>query len=217
MNALRSAGLMVVAGLVLGATAFFWPPTKPVPDIQGAVLPSPKPLPDFLLIDHTGQPVSADVFAGQWHLVSYGFTHCPDVCPTLLSDLAQFNKSLQREKRFKDLQVWFYTVDPLRDNTAALANYVPWFDKSFVGIRAPDREAARRFERSLGIQASVSGSPENDYQISHGFRLFLLDDEGRLRAALEPTRTREGQQFFESPVLLKDYLALRDWVAGLPE
>ncbi len=197
------------------AAGLYWLAPQPaaVPPIQGAVLPTPKPLPDFTLQNHRGDKVTASSFADGWHLVSYGFTHCPDVCPTLLADLDRFQSLLDESGHFKDLTIWFYSIDPARDSVEALANYVPWFDARFIGLRADDALQARRFEQALGMTATISGTlGEEDYQVAHGFRLYLLDGQGQLRAALAPTRNRAGQQFYEPQVLLEDYLALRRWV-----
>ena len=204
---LGSLALALVAALYVLA-----PQQAAVPSIQGAVLPSPKTLPTFQLRNHRGDAVTADSFRKGWHLVSYGFTHCPDVCPTLLADLDRFQSLLDETGRFTDLTIWFYSVDPARDSVVALANYVPWFDPRFVGLRAEDAEQAQRFEQGLGIHATITGTlGEADYEVAHGFRLYLLDAEGQLRAALAPTRNRAGQQYYEPPVLLEDYLALRRW------
>ncbi|MBB3048643.1 protein SCO1/2 [Litorivivens lipolytica] len=197
----------------ISAALLLWPSQPVVPNIQGAVLPQPKLLKNIALINHHGEGLKESDFTGRWHLVSYGFTHCPDICPTLLSDLKRFQTLLESEPAYRDIQVWFYTVDPQRDSVAALKNYVPWFDPRFIGVRARDPDAAKGFEESLGINASVSGVPgDEDYQVNHGFLLFLIDEQAQLRAALSPTRTRQGQQFFEPEQVLKDYLALRAWV-----
>ena len=166
----------------------------------------------FELINTNGQTVTDKDIITEPSLVYFGYTYCPDVCPTLLADLDRFQSLLDETGRFTDLTIWFYSVDPARDSVVALANYVPWFDPRFVGLRAEDAEQAQRFEQGLGIHATITGTlGEADYEVAHGFRLYLLDAEGQLRAALAPTRNRAGQQYYEPPVLLEDYLALRRW------
>lgn len=216
MNAARNSLLISGAVLLLSfaaALSILGSPQEVAPPIQGAVLPTPKRLAEFQLRDHSGGLVDRSSFQQQWHLVSYGFTYCPDVCPTLLADLSRFQSLLDEQGEFSDLKIWFYSIDPARDSVEALANYVPWFDSDFVGLRADDAKQAQSFERSLGIRATITGTVGNeDYQVAHGFRLYLIDESGRLRAALAPTRMRDGREFYEPEVLLKDYLALRDWV-----
>ena len=121
---------------------------------------------------------------------------------------------MDKQHRFQNLQVLFYTIDPGRDSAEQLANYVPWFDKRFVGLRADSAIQAERFEQSLGMQSFISPEEGGAYQVAHGFRLYLLDDQGRLRASLAPSSDRDGRKYFEPQKLLHDYLALRRWIAG---
>lgn len=209
--ALLLASVCLVFLLVL-ALVLLWPRGAPPPAIQGAVLPQPRPLPNFELMDHRGQRVQKADLNGQWHLVSYGYTHCPDICPTTLGELAAFRRLLNEAERFNDVRVLFYTIDPERDAVDRLAAYVPWFHSSFVGLRAPDDAAAQTFEQALGIRASVQPAENpSDYRVSHGLMLYLVDAAGRFRATLAPTRERDGRQHYQPQRLLEDYLALRAW------
>jgi len=193
------------------------------PDVNGAVLAAPLALPSFELRNHRGELVNKADFFGRWQLISYGYTQCPDICPTMLSSLAGFQKLLDKEKQFKDLQVQFYSIDPEHDSIEKLANYVPWFDGRFIGLRADDPAQAAIFERSMGLQsyrmdeaelASVNVAAKlSGPEIAHGFRLYLLDEQARLRASLAPISTRDGSKYYEAEALLKDYLALRQWFA----
>ena len=88
---------------------------------------------DFAMTDHTGQPRKLSDYKGKIVLLFFGFTHCPDVCPTTLSEAAGAMKVLG--ERSKDVQVLFVTVDPERDTQALLAQYVPAFDPRFVALR----------------------------------------------------------------------------------
>lgn len=207
-------GASILLALVVSALVMLWPQGPAPPNIQGAILPTPKPLPEFRLTDHTGQPFTQTELNGDWHLISYGFTHCPDICPTTLFELARFRRQLDTYDRFTDLRILFYTIDPERDTQAQLANYVPWFHDNFVGLRTDNAAQAEVFQSSLGLTAQVNpaDTPE-DYQVAHGMRLYLLDSEGRYRASLEPTRDRDGTQYYEPDRLLQDYLALRRWTA----
>ena len=194
------------------------------PDVNGAVLATPLALPSFELRNHRGELVHKLDFLGRWQLISYGYTQCPDICPTMLSSLAGFLKLLDKEAQFDDLQVQFYSIDPEHDSIEKLANYVPWFDGRFIGLRADDPAQAAIFERSMGLQSYRNGEPElangdvaansNSPEIAHGFRLYLLDDQARLRASLAPISARDGSKYYEAEALLKDYLALRQWFAN---
>ena len=81
------------------------------PQIQGVLLPQPRPIPDFQLLDHSGQSFTQDNLLGQWHLVSYGFTTCPDICPTTLSQLVSVNRELESQGH-SDLRVLFLLRRP---------------------------------------------------------------------------------------------------------
>jgi protein SCO1/2 len=185
-----------------------------VPEIHGAILPTPQLLPEFELRDHRGELVHRADLNGSWQLVSYGYTQCPDICPTMMSSLAQFQKLLDKRQQYGDLQIIFYTIDPQRDSIYQLANYVPWFDRRFVGLRPDSAEQGGIFERSLGMSSVVSGADSenaDNYQVAHGFRLYLLDDQARFRAALAPITERDGSKHYDPAILLKEYLALRHW------
>ncbi|GGX58498.1 SCO family protein [Saccharospirillum salsuginis] len=205
-------GVAALLVLAISALIMLWPQGPAPPNIQGAILPTPKPLSAFRLTDHQGQPFTHTDLNGDWHLISYGFTHCPDICPTTLFELAEFRRQLEEHGRFTDLQVLFYTIDPIRDTRAKLADYVPWFHDTFIGLRANNQTQADAFQTNLGLTAQVSPSDDPaDYDVAHGMRLYLIDSQGRYRASLEPTKDRDGSQYYEPERLLEDYLALRSW------
>ena len=213
------AGVLICSSLM----AIFLLSAKPqqAPDINGAVLATPLALPAFELRDHQDNLIHTADLQGQWQLISYGYTQCPDICPTMLSSLAGFRKLLDQEKQFADLQILFYSIDPQRDSIEKLANYVPWFDARFIGLRADSPAQAAIFEHSLGLQSYTQGELTSAAggdvanaaapQIAHGFRLYLLDDQARLRASLAPISARDGSKYYEAETLLNDYLALRKW------
>lgn len=203
-----------VAALVLLSGFSLWvlTPTIPaLPAIQGAWLMPAQPLPEFELEQHDGPAVTPGTLPDSWHLLSYGFTHCPDICPTTLVEIAQFKRSLKQQSRFTDLNVYFYTVDPERDSLMQLADYLPWFHPDFSGWRAADEQQASTFESALGIHARVTRDSQGSVQVTHGLKLFLLNDEGHLQAVLEPTRALTGRLYFEPDRLLQDYLTIRHW------
>jgi protein SCO1/2 len=203
-----------VLTLMTGIAAWILlPGVPPLPAIQGAWLLPAKPLPHFKLERHNGESVTPDTLTGSWHLISYGFTYCPDICPTTLAELARFKRSLEQQARFTDLEIHFYTVDPDRDSLTQLSEYLPWFHDQFIGWRAGSEQQAERFESALGIHSNVSRDAQGSVQVTHGLKLFVLNSEGRLQAVLEPTLTLTGRLHFEPDRLLQDYLTLRRWVS----
>ena len=188
------------------------------PMIQGILLQQARPLPAFELLAHDDTVFANANLQGRWHLVSYGFTTCPDVCPTTLSQLASFTDALQ-ELGMNDLQVLFYTVDHRRDTTRQMAAYVPYFSADFIGLTHEDNSDNPHlpFEQGLGIVAQLVPlvGPEydpadNEYQVNHGVTLFLLNPRGELQAIFEPHSPMPGQHRFDPDQLLKDYLAVRE-------
>lgn len=202
----------------VAATLFLSRPTPP-PQIQGVLLPEARALAPFALTDHRGDPFSNKDLEGRWHLVSYGFTTCPDVCPATLAELASFRGQLTPEFR-RDLQVLFYSVDHRRDTPAKLASYVAFFDPSFTGLTATDGEEsdAAAFADSLGIMSVLEPAAgttleDGDYQVGHGVTLLLLNPRGKLQAVLEPGRVDAmGFPGFDIATLVRDYTAIRAYL-----
>ena len=134
----------------------------------------------FALRDHNGQPRTLADFQGKAVAIFFGYTHCPDVCPTTLSDLKAAMKLLGPVAAGR-VQVLFVTVDPERDTPEVLRQYVPYFDPAFLGLYGtPDQvaEAAREFKvyYSRHTEAGASG-----YLVDHTAATYVFDPEGRLR------------------------------------
>ncbi|MGH6609587.1 MAG: SCO family protein [Burkholderiaceae bacterium] len=134
---------------------------------------------DFTLTDHTGAKRTLADYRGKVVAVFFGFTQCPDVCPTTLSDMAQVKKQLGKDG--DKLQVLFITVDPERDTQQVLASYVPQFDPSFVGLYgSPEQTAATAKEFKVFYQ-KVAGKTPTSYSVDHTAGTYIIDREGRVR------------------------------------
>ncbi len=190
------------------------------PQIQGVLLPQPRELPNFRLLDHHNHEFTNDDFKGSWHLVSYGFTTCPDICPTTLSQLTSVARRLQ-EQGHSDLRVVFYSVDHRRDTVAQMASYVPFFHPDFIGLTHLDDSDNPHlpFEQGLGIVAQLLPATgpdidpaDNEYEVLHGVTLFLINPQGELQAIFEPQSTKTGPQSFDPDTVLRDYLAIRHYL-----
>ena len=205
--ALANIAIFVVAGLVLLNR-----PQLP-PTIQGVLLPDARELPPFSLLNHANQSFSNKDLLGQWHLVSYGFTTCPDICPTTLAQLAQLDALLKDSGN--NLQVLFYSVDHQRDTVDQLANYMPFFSPKFVGLTHTDGGADQHspFEQGLGIVSQlippVAESDPQPYQVVHGVTLFLLNPKGQLQAILKPGTDKHRNKVFDAATIYKDFLQVR--------
>jgi protein SCO1/2 len=130
------------------------------------------------LTDHNGKPRTLADFRGKVVTIFFGFTHCPDVCPTTLAEMAQVMKDLGPDA--DKLQVLFVTVDPERDTPQVLKQYVPSFNPSFLGLygdTAATASAAKGFKVFYQKQPDKNGG----YSVDHSAGTFILDRQGRLR------------------------------------
>ena len=134
----------------------------------------------FSLTDHSGQPIDQSVFEGHPSAVFFGFTHCPEVCPTTLNDLALAKQDLLGDDTLK---VYFFTLDPVRDTVDVLAEYVPYFGPDFTGITGHEAVIAA-LAKSWGIYAQKSSVSDDDYNIDHTATVFLLDDSGQFAGTI---------------------------------
>jgi protein SCO1/2 len=139
------------------------------------------------LTDHTGKPRRLEDFRGKAVVLFFGFTHCPDICPTTLVDVSNTLKTLgpQAER----VQVLFVTVDPERDTQAALAKYVTAFDPRFLGLRG-DAAATQRAAKEFKIYYEKRKNGDS-YSVDHSGQSYVIDPQGRLRLLLRPDRIAE--------------------------
>ena len=134
---------------------------------------------DFRLTDHTGKARTLADFRGKVVVVFFGFTHCPDVCPTTLSDLRKAAQLLGADA--ERLQVLFVTVDPKRDTPELLAKYVPAFNPAFLGLYG-DADATTKVAKDFKIFYQLQpGSTPESYTVAHTAASLVFDPQGRLR------------------------------------
>jgi protein SCO1/2 len=147
----------------------------------GTWLPQPRRIEAFQLTDVAGQPFTLAALQGHPTLLYFGFTHCPDVCPTTLAALAQ----VQKAAPLTAAQVVFVSIDPERDSAALLKAYIGAFDPHFVGLRGPP-DALAPLLHSLSAIAVRQDLPGGDYTMDHSAILYLLDTRARLVAVFSP-------------------------------
>jgi protein SCO1/2 len=134
---------------------------------------------DFALTDHTGQRRTLADFRGKAVVVFFGYTQCPDVCPTTMTGMAEAMKLLGEDTR--KVQVLFITVDPERDTPQLLAQYVPVFNPSFLGLYADGATIAKTAQAFRVFYQKQPGSSPNTYTVDHSAGSYLYDPQGRLR------------------------------------
>jgi len=141
------------------------------------------------LTDHKGRARRLEDFRGKAVVVFFGFTHCPDICPTTLADMAGVMRELGPDA--ERVQVLFVTVDPERDTQAVLANYVPAFDARFLGLRG-SLEQTRAVAKEFKIYFEKRpGSAPGEYSVDHSAQSYVIDAQGRLRLFVRHERIRE--------------------------
>ena len=135
------------------------------------------------LTDHTGKPRTLADFNGKAVILFFGYTHCPDVCPTTMADLKQTMKMLG--SRADELQVLFVTLDPARDTQEVLAKFVPAFDKRFIGLRGTEEQVAATAANFKVYAKKVESKGNSGYTIDHSAGAYAFDKNGKIRLYLE--------------------------------
>ena len=184
MTSIRARWLFLAAAVFAGAGGFWLAHQleRESPQLaSGTWLPQSKTLPNFQLTDTTGRPFTQRDLRGAPTLVFFGFTHCPDVCPTTLVKLAQ----VHRRAAIAGLRVLFISVDPQRDTPPLLGQYVRAFDPQFRGLTGDPRTIAR-LAANFGVAVNRVELPGGDYTMDHSAVVFLLDDSAHIVAIFTP-------------------------------
>ncbi|MGY8527093.1 SCO family protein [Paracidovorax citrulli] len=135
---------------------------------------------DFTLTDHTGKVRTLADFKGKAVVLFFGYTHCPDVCPTTMLEWKTVMEQLGEDAN--RVQVMFVTVDPERDTQPLLAQYVPAFDQRFLGMRPENQAALQQVARSFKVYyAKVPGTAPGNYTMDHSAGSYVFDPQGQLR------------------------------------
>jgi protein SCO1/2 len=160
-----------------GSTQMFLSPAKSAfknTDITGLEYAK-----DFALTDHNGKLRTLSDFKGKAVLVFFGFTHCPDVCPTTMAEMA--NVMQQLGPQADRLQVLFVTVDPERDTPALLSKYVPAFDSRFLGLTGDNAAVGKVAKEFKVFYQKVPGKEPGSYSMDHTAGSYVFDPQGRIR------------------------------------
>ncbi|MBM4221952.1 MAG: SCO family protein [Gammaproteobacteria bacterium] len=208
MRSKVSVALLLVtaalAGVLIGRLSFDQaaPPEAPqaVELAAGTALSPARPLPEFRLVREDGTVVGRDDFRGRWTLVFFGFTHCPELCPTTLAMLSGLREALGAEVAAAELPgVALVSADPERDTAPVLKAYLAGFGDGFRGYTG-DPEAMREFATALGVPYRKMPMMGDDYMIDHSVAILLINPEAGLAALFQPPH--------DSTKLQADYLQL---------
>jgi protein SCO1 len=174
MRALARTAILIFAGALALVGCGSDAPRFMASDVTGASFGR-----DFSLVDHTGKPRTLADFRGKAVVIFFGYTQCPDVCPTTLAALAQAQKELGQDAA--KVQVLFVTVDPDRDTAELLSNYVTAFDPTFLGLRGDADATARTAKEFKILYQKQPGRTAESYTVDHSAGSFVFDPQGRLR------------------------------------
>jgi protein SCO1/2 len=193
------AGGLLVARMIV-------PPRAELPATERAtVLPAARALPALDLVDQDGRPLPPEFFAGHWTLVFFGFTQCPDVCPTTLATLAQVRRQLADLPAAEQPRTLLVSVDPERDPPQRLAAYVRFFDPSFLAATGT-AEATAAAAAAFGVPYAKVPTPEGGYTMDHGSGLFVVGPGGGIVAYLSAPH--------EADVIARDYRKVVAWAGA---
>lgn len=175
-------GLAVAAGIAVS----LWRQHRAIdarpPEIGGYVLPRPRALDAFELVDETGAKFVPRDFGGRWSFLYFGYTYCPDVCPLTLVELEEVKKKLAERVPAAAVSVYFVSVDPDRDTPERLREYVTYFDPQFHGLTGDSAQIAALANAVGAVYFVQPGQSEKSYLVSHSSNITLLDTSGGLRA-----------------------------------
>lgn len=185
--------LLLLLGIWFGREFNGAPKLKEKELPSARVLEVPVSLPPFSLTDHKGLPFTLDNLSRKWTFMFFGYTNCPDVCPVALVDLNDVYHNLVGkgdliEKEYQiNTQVVFVTVDPQRDTVEQLKEYIPYFNKDFIGVTGkPEVIASLAHPMGVAYRRVTGSNKEDDYLIDHTASFMLVDPLGRLRAIFSP-------------------------------
>ena len=183
------AALAAGAGLWLGSREFA---VAPAPPLANAVLyPQPRPLPDFALTQADGKPLTLADWRGRWNVVYFGYTSCPDVCPTTLADFKAAWKQLGERGLHDRVRFDFISVDPQRDSAERLRQYVGFFSPDFVAATGTDEELTK-LTRALGLIYARSTNADGSIEVDHSGSAVIVDPQGRLIGMFRPPFTAKA-------------------------
>jgi protein SCO1/2 len=173
---------MLLASLLVASAGIAFAATKPLPKFDRVMtMDAPRVVGDLAMTDQNGAPRRISDLAGAPTLVFFGFTNCPDVCPTTLRQLALIKSS--RAKELAGLRIAFISVDGERDTPAVMKDYLQRLPAEFVGLTAPAEQV-----RGLALRFSApffkDPPKDGEYAVQHSSRIFALDKQGRLRAEI---------------------------------
>lgn len=197
---LKSLIAAIVLGSALAAGIFVAARLQTPASLTTAfLLPTPTSLPDFSLLDQEGNTVTRDTFRNHWNLVFFGFTHCPDICPTTLQILAAAKTELAAAGQQPLPRIVLVSVDPERDSPDVIGRYVDHFGVGNLGVTG-QLEELKKLTSGLGIYFEKQAGDENNYAVDHSAAVLVINPQGEFHALF--SGPHEVQNFVRDVPLL---------------
>ena len=191
LSGVQKTVLVTVAAIALVVGLTVNKALRPAPlneaELQAAgvyLFDAPRPVPDIRLTSSTGADWGRGDLEGQWNLLFFGYTFCPDICPTTMSEPRQLTLSLPEEDR-RQLQVTMISVDPNRDTPQQLHSYLSFFDAGFNGATGDPGELAR-LAQALSVAYIEPDTSEENYLVDHSGQVIMTDPQGRYVGFIRP-------------------------------
>jgi protein SCO1 len=154
------------------------------------LLPRERQLPNVKLVNEQGQPVTTDALRDRWHLLFFGFTACPDVCPTTLSDMRRLLSELPPAVR-DQIQVVLISADPARDTPEVLRTYLSYYRAGFKGWTG-ELPQLQKLSKGLGLPFVPAATTVGEYSVSHSGNLAIVGPNGTLRGHIRAPLKLDG-------------------------
>ena len=207
-NYLALGLIFLTAGLV--AAILVWqfvlrPASQRLPEqLQATVLPKGKPIVGLSLKDHNGQLFTEQRFKGKWSFLFFGYTHCPDVCPTtMLVMKAVWAKLPESARAAPEPQLYFVSVDPQRDTPELLKAYATFYNPDFIGITGNNNQLDVLANQVGALYGYEDGEKEGEYTVNHSAQIILIDPNGNMRAVFSPP--------YQVDDIVKTFVSIREF------
>ncbi|MBL1141049.1 MAG: SCO family protein [Proteobacteria bacterium] len=170
--------------------------------IEGLFWPNPKQIHEFNTLDQTGNSFGLEQMQGKWSFVFFGYTHCPDVCPITMSVMNESYKQLNI--KHSDLQIIFVSVDPERDTTEKLAQYVTYFNDDFIGLGG-NTEMVDSLTKQIGAAYFLNNEEQKEnYLVDHSASIFIFDPKARMVGKL--SAPHDSAKITAQFIKIKDFI-----------
>lgn len=189
----RNLVFAFVLGIALAAgiwASMNYQRAAPLP-ATATILPMPAEIPAFSLLNHEGRAIDERIFRGQWDLVFFGFTNCPDICPLTLQVLSSARRQLAASGQSPLPRIVLVSVDPERDTPEVMAQYIGAFGDDNLGITG-DLDELRKLTSDLGIYFEKRDSDDEHYSVDHSAVVIVIDPDGRFHSLFSTPHVSEN-------------------------